>query len=197
MFETIDHIDRAVLLLINGLHAPLLDVVMVAISKVSIWIPLYLFIVSLLVYQYGIKSVSLVAAIGILIAIVDVSSTQIIKPAFERSRPCHVHSLQPYLNLPDGCGGEYGFVSNHAGNTFALATFLTLMLSFKHPRVKYLYVWAFFVSMSRIYLGKHYPLDVFFGAIYGTFWAFIVYQVYLMLSINFIRSKFFLRKWTV
>jgi undecaprenyl-diphosphatase len=197
MFEILNELDKAVLLAINGLNTPSLDIVMTVISDTKVWIPLYVGIIAILLYNYGVRAFSIIGAMILLITIVDVSAAQLIKPFFERLRPCYEHDLIPYLNLPDGCGSEYGFVSNHAANTFALATFLFLMFNFRHPKVKIFFVWAFIVSLSRIYLGRHYPLDVCFGAIYGMVWAFLIYGLYVRFSIIYLESKLFLRKWAL
>lgn len=197
MFELINNLDKAVLLLVNGLNAPWLDTIMVVISKVNVWIPLYVSIVAFLGYRYGPRVFTLTLALALLAIIVDSTAAQIIKPVFERLRPCHEHDLIPFLNLPDGCGGEYGFVSNHAANTFAISGFLYLMLSFRHPKVKYIFFWAGLVSLSRVYLGKHYPLDIAFGGVYGLMWSVVVYKLYVECSIYFKSSPYFLRKWAV
>jgi undecaprenyl-diphosphatase len=60
----------------------------------------------------------------------------------------------------------YGFCSSHAANSFALA--MAVYLLNKNKWVGFiLFFWAFLISYSRIYLGAHYPLDVFVGAILG------------------------------
>ena len=74
------------------------------------------------------------------------------------------------------CGGLYGFVSSHAANVFALATFLSLWhrkirnekLGMRHSLFPILlFLWAILVCYSRPYLGKHYPGDVVCGAALG------------------------------
>ena len=70
--------------------------------------------------------------------------------------------------VKDFCGGEYGFYSAHASNTFATAVFLTILFQ---RRYRYLYFvligWAALMSYTRIYLGIHYPSDTIAGALAG------------------------------
>jgi undecaprenyl-diphosphatase len=42
----------------------------------------------------------------------------------------------------------------------------------------WIFVWAIIVSYSRVYLGKHYPLDIIAGAICGIVVGFILFKVY-------------------
>jgi undecaprenyl-diphosphatase len=89
-----------------------------------------------------------------------------LKPVFEVPRPEAIRFVT--------CTTGYSMPSGHSLMSFALATFL-------HPRAgKYkLLVWAFAitVSLSRIFIGVHYPSDVIVGAligfIVGFFWLYV------------------------
>jgi len=62
--------------------------------------------------------------------------------------------------------GDYSFPSTHATLAWAMA----VILSREEPRLKYwFYTLAVLISLSRIYLGVHYPSDVAGGALLG--WA--------------------------
>lgn len=91
------------------------------------------------------------------------------KDVFCRLRPCQ--SLEGVRMFRTSCGGLYGFVSSHAANVFALATFLSLRFRSKTERswlfTLLIFLWAVVVCYSRPYLGKHYPGDVVCGAALG------------------------------
>ena len=75
----------------------------------------------------------------------------------------------------------YGFVSSHAANTFALITFLGLFFR-KMSFVLCMYLWASFVSYSRVYAGVHYPFDIVGGMVLGIFLGVVGYKVYMKME---------------
>ena len=113
---------------------------------------------------------------GLLITLADQSASGFFKPFFERLRPCHNPEIEHLVHTIKRCGGQYGFASSHASNTFALGTFLFLV--YRNKWSKLMLVWAAVVSYSRIYAGVHYPGDILVGAILGVLSAFIVYGLY-------------------
>jgi undecaprenyl-diphosphatase len=174
-------LDTELFRLLNGMHTPACDSFMVLITKTNTWLPLYALIIIYLVKTFRKEAVSIIICIALLILLADQFASGLIKPLFARLRPSHVEDFQSWIHLPDGKGGKYGFISSHAANTFALAMFLHLLLREKTHRF-YLYLlwfWAFLVSYSRIYVGVHYPLDIFFGGLSGVLWAFLSYRFVL------------------
>lgn len=184
MLDQLKSIDTDLFLAINGAHASFFDFVMFWASEKWIWIPLYLFFAWLLYKHFGKRSLLLILLAGLAIAISDQSVVHIFKNVFLRPRPCHEPSLSGMIHLVnEHCGGKYGFISSHASNSFALATFLSLLLG---KKIRYftlmIFLWASLLGYSRVYLGVHYPADVIVGAIWG---AGIGAAVYKVLNINF------------
>jgi undecaprenyl-diphosphatase len=133
------------------------------------WFPAYLVLVLALGYYFGRRAFLLLPVLLLSVGLADVISSRFFKPYFARLRPCHDAELSTALNLANGCGGRFGFISSHAANSFTLAVFLCLALPRRFWLVKVLIVaWATMVSYSRIYLAAHYPTDVLAGAALGS-----------------------------
>jgi undecaprenyl-diphosphatase len=178
VLESILQSDEALFLALNQLHHPLLDAPMRFITGTLSWIPFYVGILVWLWFRMRRKSIKVMLCIVVLILAADQISSGLMKPGFARLRPCHEPHLSSQVHLIAGCGGSYGFVSSHAANTFALATFLVLLSATWPERRKVWWImlpWAFLVSYSRIYAGVHYPADVAGGALLGILLAWLLY----------------------
>lgn len=176
---SIKKIDTAFFLYLNSKHSPFFDTIMTWASGKYSWIPLYLFLL-FLVFRFVGKHIWMVAlAVALMILASDQVSVHLFKNVFLRYRPCHNLLIKDLIHVNGGCGGMYGFVSSHAANTFALAMFLALF--FKN-RIGffgvYIFLWAGFVSYSRIYNGVHYPADVAVGALVGMTIGGGMYKLY-------------------
>jgi undecaprenyl-diphosphatase len=161
---------------------------MTFVSQRFVWIPLYALFVYMALRTRP-KHVPLLLIIVTLLIICSDQLSVVIKQSVQRLRPCHNESLQHLIHLPDGCGGQFGFVSSHAANTFGLAIFLGMFFHFKYKWLKwFMLIWASLICYSRIYLGVHYPADIGGGAILGITLAFIFYFIYDKLRLKLIHD---------
>lgn len=87
-----------------------------------------------------------------------------------------VFHIQPFATLSEvnqliEKGIDNSFPSNHA--TLAFSVLTTYFLYNKNYKGLIALLIAIVVSISRIYVGVHYPIDILVGALIGTFSAYI------------------------
>jgi undecaprenyl-diphosphatase len=178
MLEKLNSIDTQIFLWLNSFHSPLGDKIMWFISGKTEWIPLYFFLIVFLIYRFRKQSMLILAFAILAVILADQLAVHAFKEVFERLRPSHEPDIQQQVHIINNYrGGLYGFVSNHAANTFALVTFLGFILRGKYI-VYFLFFWASLVSYSRIYLGVHYPGDILCGAMLGILIGWIMVTGY-------------------
>ena len=177
VWNEIHQIDQEVTLTINSWNSALTDPIWQFFSDKFVWAPMYVAIVALIVWKLGWKkSLFVVGAIALAFGVGDQISN-LVKHAVERIRPVNDGIMQfQGLHVLE-TGGGYSFYSAHAANSFALAfaSYIGLrkgLECIKTPKWLKIYggwmfFWAFMVSISRIFVGKHYLGDVLVGILAG------------------------------
>ncbi|MCD6594158.1 phosphatase PAP2 family protein, partial [bacterium] len=146
----------------HKLACSFMDFIMPMFSAKAGWIPIILAILIISIWRGG--KVGRITALGVIVvfALADPLAARVLKPLFGRIRPCY--ALGSAVRLLWSCGGKLSFPSNHAANSAAIISvfgyFYRKSLWFGIPI-------ALAVGLSRIYLGVHYPLDVFGGFVLG------------------------------
>lgn len=162
MTDFLYSIDLAIFYFVNHtLSSAPLDKFFSIITNVQNWFITYIMLIGILLVKGGKRGRLAVLGIILLIVITDQTGHRILKEIVGRLRPCNA---LPDVITPIGCSDTLSFPSNHALNNFSAATFFY----FLYPNYKYpLFITAFLVSLSRVYLGLHYPSDILGGAIIG------------------------------
>lgn len=175
MINWLESIDRVILLFINGLNTPFLDEVMWFFSGKLSLIPFYLILLYFIKKENSWKNFGLIClGVFLTVLISDQSSVHLFKEVFQRYRPSHnleISNLLHFYEIKPGYfyrGGTYGFISSHAANYFGMLGFILPLLSEKYRMLKVgAILIGIIVSLSRVYLGVHYPSDVMIGATLG------------------------------
>ncbi|MDN5199729.1 phosphatase PAP2 family protein [Fulvivirgaceae bacterium BMA10] len=178
MMEKIEQLDQELFLWLNNLHHGIFDVVMYYVTNKYFWIPFYLFIIFAVVVKFKKQAFFIIPILILTVTICDQITSGFMKPFFERLRPCHDPIIGNLVHLVvDGCGGKFGFASSHASNHFGLATFLWLLFRNTYKWAHLIFIWAFLIAYSRVYVGVHYPGDILVGSLVGIIIGWLCFQI--------------------
>jgi undecaprenyl-diphosphatase len=191
MIETLNGWDTQLFYLINQHHCTAMDWPMWVLSSGWSWLVVIVLAYVLTALRREARRWWLpLLGIALCFLLADQGSVQLFKNTVCRLRPCH--ALPDVHMFREGCGGQYGFISSHAANAFAIAMFFWLRYRrwAGHGKKAALavpigmMVWAALTSYSRAYLGKHYPGDLLCGALFGLLMGFFSHLI-----INWIEKK--------
>lgn len=155
-------IDTQLFFLINHIpHVGFVDSFALFLSGIGeagiIWFVIGAFIV----FKEESKDHRLFIPLGVAAGLAWSMTELILKPLVARLRPS---SALDGATVVGGFPLGYSFPSTHATFAFALAT----VLAYKEPKWKKgFYALALAISLSRVYLGHHYPIDVIVGGLLG------------------------------
>lgn len=188
MIEWLLKIDIGLFRLINdSMQNPVLDFLAPIITDKHSWTPVFLIVMIGLAWKGGYRGrMALLLTIPVIV-LADQTSASILKPLAGRIRPCvaleNVHALI-------GIKKSFSFPSSHATNSFAAA----MLFAYFYPAQKFwFFALAAVIAFTRVYVGVHYPADVFFGALLGILCTKVVIYLYQTLEKKFGRLKIFER----
>ncbi len=160
--EFLINIDKWLFGIINGeLTAPFFDKFFPLITLQRNWTILYVILGIWLLIKGGKRGRIAIVLLALTILAADQFSSNLLKNAFERIRPCNDIIT---VRLLIDCGPGFSFPSSHAVNSFAAAVLLSRFYS---ENRYFFYTIAGLIAYSRVYVGVHYPFDIIAGAITG------------------------------
>ena len=161
--------DKQLLLMLNGSDSLFLDGLVKTLTTATTWIPLYVALLYMVI-----KNNDTMAKIGLIIACAGLCvlfagsvDDLFVKPTVARWRPSHDPEIGILVDTVNGYrGGDYGFFSAHASNTFSIAIFFSLLVR-SQLLTCFLVLWSLVNCWTRMYLGVHYPGDILVGLLWG------------------------------
>ncbi|MCQ2208088.1 MAG: phosphatase PAP2 family protein [Paludibacteraceae bacterium] len=194
MLEQLIATDKSLMVVLNlsGQHNAFGDATMWLVSQMLTWTLFYLALLYIVIKDKQKESIIVILCTALTILLCDQITSGLLKPLVERLRPSHDPSIMGQLSfVKDFRAGLYGFPSSHASNCFGLALFFSLLLKNKIT-TGCLFAWAAICAYSRMYLGVHYPLDIFVGTLIGLACGFGCYKLYIH-----VRKQSWANKYTV
>ena len=191
-WQEIHKTDQLLSLKINSWDSSVTDPIWQFFSNIPVWIPMYVLIVGCLIWRLGWKKgLVFVLAATATFGFCDQFSN-FIKDLVGRPRPLNDPFMVEHgLNILDGTTKSFSFFSAHAANSFGLAT-CTYIGFRQDTRLRYrgyawwMFFWASMVSISRVFVGKHYLGDVIVGIIVGAAAGYIFATIAKLISVRYI-----------
>ena len=197
-WATLIELDKQLLLWFNGSDSLFLDGMAKTLTTASTWIPMYLALfLMVLKNNDNIRQVLLIlAAVGLCVFFAGSLNDLFVKPEVARWRPARDTEIAMLVDVVnDYRGGNYGFFSSHAANTFSIAIFFSLLVR-SHVLTFFLILWSLVNCWRRMYLGVHYPIDIMCGLVWGgtvgtAIW-YLHYRIkkYMGKNLGFISSQY-------
>ena len=204
--------DHQLFLDLNFDGGPCMDRLMLTVSCTAMWLPLYALILWLVWRRSGWRGVIVFTVLMIAaLALADMVSGMFksngvlggLLPGFEpRWRPMFTPSLEGLEIAPDSLralrmagtpgdwtvhvpveavSGRYGTVSAHAATIVALTVLSAAAIRRRWFTALMLFC-TVLICYSRIYLGKHFPMDLVWGTLVGAALGWATYLAYRTLS---------------
>ena len=192
-WQEIHKTDQLLSLKINSWDSSVTDPIWQFFSNIPVWIPMYVLIVGCLIWRLGWKKgLVFVLAATATFGFCDQFSN-FIKDLVGRPRPLNDPFMVEHgLNILDGTTKSFSFFSAHAANSFGLAT-CTYIGFRQDTRLRYrgyawwMFFWASMVSISRVFVGKHYLGDVIVGLIVGAAAGYIFATIAKLISVRYFK----------
>ena len=186
-WQTLIDLDKQLLLWFNGSPSLYLDTLVRTLTNALTWIPFYLTLFFIVIKNNeNVQKILLVVGSAVLcVVLAGTIDDTIVKPTVARWRPTHDPQIGLLVDIVDGYrGGNYGFFSAHAANTFSIAIFFWWLVRSRLLTCA-MVIWSLTNCWTRLYLGVHYPGDILVGLCWGAFAGSVAYWLYQRFARHF------------
>ena len=160
----------------NNLQNPLFDMIMPHLTDCGGFLTLLAIcvLVILILWHYKKEKYLEIAKLCLYALILSGIIAAGLKLLYQSPRPFTVLEHVRQLTVPSE---PNSFPSGHSSSTFSVVTVLIWKLRENRIVVALLVAFALLIAFSRVYIGVHYPFDVFVGALVGIVSGAIVLKV--------------------
>lgn len=171
--------DWELMIFLNNLSPDALDPFWSTITYTKHWFPFFIFLIALFFYRSSVKKSIL--GVSHLFACVGITHllTELSKYLVQRDRPNTTEDIMELLKVlyePS----NFSFFSGHASTSFAVTVFIYVVLKSNFNYLGWIFVWPVFFSLSRIFVGVHFPSDIIVGAFVGSLIAILFSKIYFI-----------------
>ena len=177
LVQKLEYWDQWLFIQVNNNQTnSLFDSVMPYLRVAYYWTPLYLFLLVFITINFKGRGWWWFVIFLCTVSLCDMTSSKLMKEAFQRLRPCGDPDFFEYVRLlVENCSRTYSFTSSHAANHFGMATFIFLTLKPVIGKWVWLaYLWAALIGYAQVYVGVHYPFDILGGALIGLLFGWVL-----------------------
>ncbi|MEE1962430.1 phosphatase PAP2 family protein [Allomuricauda taeanensis] len=177
MLEKLLQWDRDTFVYLNSLGIEKYDAFWSTVTNIATWTPLFVLFLVLLYMKFPKKDAlyKFLTVLGLVIFVTAI--THFTKISVARLRPNNteeINTLIRILKTPT----DYSFFSGHASSSFSIAMLMYLFLRAKLKWALLFFIWPILFTMSRIYVGVHFPIDIIVGTVVGLLSGWLFHALY-------------------
>jgi undecaprenyl-diphosphatase len=185
MFDKLIEWDRETFIYLNSLGIEQYDFFWSSVTTITTWIPLFFLFIFLFFKAYPIKQATFSVITVIVMFFFVLTLTDLTKEVVARLRPNNDLDINTFIRILKHSKG-YSFFSGHASSSFSVTTIVVLFLRKKFKWAGVFYLWPILFTLSRIYVGVHFPIDLIVGALVGTLSAILFYWLHHRLILPYL-----------
>ena len=178
--DTIIEKDKELFVYLNSLGVENWDQFWMIVTNQFSWIPLFALLFFLIFRVHGWKKGLILLLLTALLVTFSDQFVNFLKDYFGRLRPNNDPSINEVIRILKR-PSSFSFVSGHATTSFAVTTFMILTLRKFYKHASLLLIWPILFAYSRIYVGVHFPVDIFVGMLLGIIEGLIFYRISIAL----------------